>query len=191
MRGLSTALFAPGWTYEKPHETWENSGKTPEASSLFKKQFFEREYTFWALLEPFLNIHGPSLHFSKGLGTTPGFKTCFSFGLGSTTSSDSGISEKAWYNLRKTEYQPSLIVVNEATNQVCGDSGKPSIEEVLPYTSYTSSLCSMFLNQSLFISTIKIDEGPVTVPIFICELSLDPGDVAIFLVTISVRLLNL
>ena len=117
----------------------------------------------WTLIEPYTNLHGPKLQSSEGGDSIPVFKTCFSLGLGS------GANEPAWYNLRKTEFQPNLIVVNEK----------------IPYTCYTSSLCSVLLNQSLFISAR--DESPITVPIFICELSLDPGEVAIFLLTLSVR----
>ena len=123
----------------------------------------------WTLLEPYTNLRGPKLQFSEDGDSIPVFETCFSLGLGSSTSSGSGTNEPAWYNLRKTEFQPNLIVVNEK----------------IPYTCYSSSLCSVLLNQSLFISAR--DESPVTVPIFICELSLDPGEVAIFLLTLSVR----
>ena len=147
----------------------ENSDKTSDASQLFKKEFFEREYTFRTLLEPYVNLHGPKLHFPEVGDAILGFKTCFSLGLGSSTSPGSGTNEQAWYNLRKTEFQPNLIVVNEK----------------ILYTCYSSSLCSVLLNQSLCISVR--DESPITIPIFICELSLDPGEVVIFLLTISVR----
>ena len=154
-----------------------------------KAQFFAREYTFWALLEPYLHFHGPVLHFSEVRNSIAGFRTCFSYGLGSgsATSPDSGKSVPAWYNLRKTEFQPNLIVVYE--NPCCGD-GRHTLKEALPYSSYTSSFCSINLNQSLCISTKSLktnEEGQITVPIFICEFSLDPRDMAIFLLTISVR----
>lgn len=67
---------------------------------------------------------------------------------------------------------------------------KNALKEGLRYTSYTSSLRSVNLNQSLYISTfpLKTDEDQMTVPIFICEFSLDAGDLAIFLLFISVRI---
>ena len=67
---------------------------------------------------------------------------------------------------------------------------KNALKEGLPYTSYTSSLQSVCLNQSLYISTfpIKTDEDQMTVPIFICDFSLDADDLAIFLLLIYVRI---
>ena len=154
-----------------------------------KAQFFVREYTFWALLEPYLNFHGPVLHFSGVGNSILGFKTCFSNGLANTSpfpdSDSDSDSDSSWYNLRKTDFQPSLIVI-----PIFGD-GTHALKEALPYTSYTSSDRPLDLNPSLCISTKSFktknnERGQITVPIFICELSLDPGDVAIFLLTISV-----
>ena len=67
---------------------------------------------------------------------------------------------------------------------------KNALKEGLQYTSYTSSLRSVYQNQSLYISTfpLKTDEDQITVPIFICEFSLDADDLAIFLLLISVRI---
>ena len=162
-----------------------------------------REHTFWGLLEPFLNFHGPNLQSPCESRARAGsgsdslrFKTCFSLGLGS--SPGSGSSGPAWYNLRKMEFQPSLVIVNEEENNdqdVLGTDPAPerrsrSDDETEstrpPYTCYISSRCSVQLNQSLCISAAKSDRAPIIVPIFICELPLDPGDFTIFLLTIKV-----
>ena len=96
---------------------------------MFRTEFFVREHTFWGLLEPFLNFHGPNLQSPgesrAGSSVSLRFKTCFSLGLGSSTGSGS-----AWYNLRKMEFQPSLVVVNEEENNdqdVLGTSLSPLV----------------------------------------------------------------
>ena len=208
LRGLSVAIFAPGWTYEIPHRVWAEAGQTSapaSATQVFRSEFFVREHTFWGLLEPFLNFHGPNLQ-SPGesraqVGSGPvslRFKTCFSLGLGSRTGTGSGGSSggsACWYNLRKMEFQPSLVVVNEEENNdqdVLGTSLPPPTrsrdDPRPPYTCFTSSLRSVKLDQSLCISAAKSDEAPIIVPIFIFELPLDPGESAIFLLTIKVRM---
>ena len=200
LRGLSVAIFAPGWTYEIPHRVWAEAGQTSapaSATQMFRSEFFVREHTFWGLLEPFLNFHGPNLQSPcesrAQLGSGPvslRFKTCFSLGLGSRTGTGSG-GGSAWYNLRKMEFQPSLVVVNEEENNdqdVLGTSLPPRDDPRPSYTCFTSSLRSVKLNQSLCISAAKSDEAPIIVPIFIFELPLDPGESAIFLLTIKVRM---
>ena len=198
-RGLSAAIFAPGWTYEIPHRAWTEAGQaSAPATQMFRSEFFVREHTFWGLLGPFLNFHGPNLQSpcESRAGADSGsdslrFKTCFSLGLGSRTGSGSG--GPAWYNLRKMEFQPSLVVVNEEENNdqdVLGTSLPPSCDDPRPpYTCFTSSRCSVKLDQSLCISAAKSDEAPIIVPIFIFELPLGPGESAIFLLTIKVRMI--
>ena len=200
LRGLSAAIFAPGWTYEIPHRVWTEAGKAAapaQATQMFRSEFFVREHTFWGLLEPFLNFHGPNLQSPSESRARAGsevslrFKTCFSLGLGSNSTGSGG---SAWYNLRKMEFQPSLVVVNEEENNdqdVLGTSLSPSAGNPRPpYTCVTSSLCSLKLNQSLCISSAKSDQASIIVPIFIFELPLDPGESVIFLLTIKVRTTN-
>ena len=196
-RGLSAAIFAPGWTYEIPHRDWTEAGQaSAPATQMFRSEFFVREHTFWGLLEPFLNFHGPNLQSpcESRAGADSGsdslrFKTCFSLGLGSRT----GSGGPAWYNLRKMEFQPSLVVVNEEENNdqdVLGTSLPPSCGDPRPpYTCFTSTRCCVKLDQSLCISAAKSDEAPIIVPIFIFELPLGPGESAIFLLTIKVRMI--
>ena len=203
-RGLSAAIFAPGWTYEIPHRVWTEAGQdSAPATQMFRSEFFVRDHTFWGLLEPFLNFHGPNLQSpcESRAGADSGsdslrFKTCFSLGLGSRTGSGGG---PAWYNLRKMEFQPSLVVVNEEENNdqdVLGTRPSPSTQSQdcdddprPPYTCFTSTRCGVKLDQSLCIAaSSKSDEAPIIVPIFIFELPLDPGESAIFLLTIKVRM---
>ena len=122
-----------------------------------QRQFFVREHTFWGLLEPFLNFHGPNL---QSLGGPPPagpprtrggegggggggprrslrFKTCFSLGLG-RSGAQPAPGPACWYNLTKMEFQPSLVVVNEGENNERDVLGRGSP----PYTCFVSEECS-------------------------------------------------
>lgn len=172
-----------------------------------QRQFFVREHTFWGLLEPFLNFHGPNLqslggpppagpaHTRGGEGGGGGggprgslrFKTCFSLGLGRSGRPGDGSRPApgpgCWYNLTKMEFQPSLVVVNEGENNerdVLGRGSPPP-----PYTCFISEECSFRLSHSLKICS-NSDE-PVTVPIFILELPVHPEESILYTLTLKVR----
>ena len=208
-RGLSVAIFAPGWTYEIPDRERDKIG-----SLEVQKQFFVREHTFWGLLEQFLNFHGPNLESCRDPNRVAQpqrslrFKTCFSLGLGG--GGGGGPTEPAptqwWYNLRKMEFQPSLcVVVNEGENNEQGvlgrnlgsvverteqpqdDNDDKAVNPPPPYTCHTSNDCSYQLNQSLKISNSS-NEKTTTVPIFILELALPTNQETLFLLTLKVSI---
>ena len=213
-RGLSVAIFAPGWTYEIPDRVRDKIGSVE-----VQRRFFVREHTFWGLLEQFLNFHGPNLescrdpHRVAEPQCSLRFQTCFSLGLGS----GAGCGPVApaptwwWYNLRKMEFQPSLCVVaNEGENNdvgvlgtvLCTGVGKEGTEAQddnddkavnppappLPgYTCHTSDDCSYKLNQSLKMFNCS-NEKTTTVPIFILELALPTNQETLFLLTLKVSI---
>ena len=188
--GLSVAIFAPGWTYELAHRDRDNLGPAGVHA-----MFHAREHTFWGLLQPFLNFHAPNLQSSCDQNSVVGakdslrFKTCFSLGRGLCSRDGSGPD---WYNLRKMEFQPSIVVVNE------GENNDPSVldrEEQRPgsqshdtiantgYHSHVSDDCSYKLSQSLKI----VSKEKTTVPIFLVELPLKPDESVLFILTFKVR----
>ena len=190
--GLSVAIFAPGWTYEIAHRDRDKLGPAGVHT-----MFHTREHTFWGLLEPFLNFHAPNLQSSCDQNSVVGakdslrFKTCFSLGRGlCSTGSDSD-----WYNLRKMEFQPSIVVVNE------GENNDPSVldRELRPpddqshditgnpgYHSHVSDECPYKLSQSLKI----VSREKTTIPIFLMNLPLKPNESILFIFTFKVSKIN-
>jgi len=171
-KGLSVALFAPGWTYE-----------IPSRDGLAERQFFAREHTFWGLLEPFLNFHGPNLKsWCKARGLPNQYKshsvfqTCFSLGRGSCQPARPG-----WFNLKKMEFQPSLFVVNEGENNDVAGLDTTRRPHNLPYSCFTTDTCSFNQSQCLKIAA----EGTQTVPLFLVDLQMEKDDALLFVLTIK------
>jgi len=169
--GLSVALFAPGWTYE-----------IPSREGLVERQFFVREHTFWGLLEPFLNFHGPNLQSwwtARGLPNQYSrhsvFRTCFSLGRGSCKQGSAG-----WFNLKKMEFQASLPVVNGGENNDVDGLGTARRPPNLPYSCFTTDTCSFNQSQCLKI----VSEGTRTIPIFLLNFQLEKDDALLFVLTL-------
>ena len=168
--GLSVALFAPGWTYE-----------IPSREGLAERQFFVREHTFWGLLEPFLNFHGPNLQSSwRGLANQyrshSVFQTCFSLGRGSCKQGRPG-----WFNLKKMEFQPSLLIVNGGENNDVDGLGTARRPHNLPYSCFTTDTCSFNQSQCLKIAA----EGTQTVPLFILNIQVEKDDAILFVLILK------
>lgn len=170
--GLSVALFAPGWTYE-----------IPSREGLAERQFFVREHTFWGLLEPFLNFHGPNLQSSwraRGLANQyrshSVFQTCFSLGRGSCKQGRPG-----WFNLKKMEFQPSLLIVNGGENNDVDGLGTARRPHNLPYSCFTTDTCSFNQSQCLKIAA----EGTRTVPLFILNIQVEKDDAMLFVLILK------
>lgn len=170
--GLSVALFAPGWTYE-----------IPSREGLVERQFFVREHTFWGLLEPFLNFHGPNLQSSWTAGVFPNqysyhsvFRTCFSLGRAACKQGTPG-----WFNLKKMEFQASLLVVNGGENNDADGLGATRRPPNLPYSCFTTDTCSFNQSQCLQVDA----EGTRTVPLFILHTQLGKDDALLFVLTVK------
>jgi len=170
--GLSVALFAPGWTYE-----------IPSREGLVERQFFVREHTFWGLLEPFLNFHGPNLQSSWTARGLPNqysyhsvFRTCFSLGRGSCNQDSPG-----WFNLKKMEFQASLPVVNGGENNDVDGLGTARRPPNLPYSCFTTDTCSFNLSQCLKIES----EGRRTIPLFLLNIQLGKDDAMLCVLTLK------
>lgn len=171
--GLSVALFAPGWTYE-----------IPSREGLAERQFFVREHTFWGLLEPFLNFHGPNLQSSWTARGLPNqyryhsvFQTCFSLGRGPCKQGRPG-----WFNLKKMEFQASLLVVNGGENNDVAVLGAGALRPPnLPYSCFTTDTCSFNQSQCLRVEA----EGTRTIPLFVLNFHSGKDDAMLFVLTLK------
>lgn len=172
--GLSVAVFAPGWTYE-----------IPSREGLAERQFFVREHTFWGLLEPFLNFHGPNLQSSwvqaRGLPNQYSYHSVFRtrFGLGRGPCKP---GRPSWFNLKKMEFQASLLVVNGGENNDVAVLGAGARRPPnLPYSCFTTDTCSFNQSQCLRVEA----EGTRTVPLFVLNFHLGKDDAMLFVLTLK------
>ena len=149
-------------------------------------------------LQPFLDFAGPNLDscrwpesgLSGQLPTSPHclFRTCFSLGRGRWRE-PSRTTPTAWFNLKKMEFQPSLLSllrVNEGENNeetVLGWSHGP-VRDNPPYSSHIADSDSREQTQSLQISVTGRQN--ITVPIFLIFLELEKDDEVLFLLNVKV-----
>lgn len=153
-KGLSSAIFAPGWTYEIPFR----EGKLD--------QFWWREELFWDRLGHLLTYRGPSLAPTQHSPHLI-FSTGFSAGRGQSP---------PWYNLKYLEFQPSLPAcpLQDFLPQGGPQEQQPPARDAALYACYTTDTRFYRPSQSLCIS----GKDPSTVvPLFLLDLSIQGGSV--------------
>ena len=176
-------------------------------SILFNLTLFKTKWSLSAVrlqpttasLQPFLDFAGPNLDscrlaevgLSGRLTTSPHclFRTCFSLGRGRWRD-PSSTTPSAWFNLKKMEFQPSLLLrVNEGENneQAVLDWSHGPARDTLLYSSHITDSNSFKPSQSLQISVPGQEN--ITIPIFLIFLELEKDDEILFLLNVKVMLL--
>jgi len=160
--GLSTAIFAPGWTFE-----------SSLTDKVLNKDYLIKEHLFWSKLDPYLSFHALKFDLNyAGSFKEPRliFETNFHTGR-----------NKDIFHLLSMETQPSLPCVDHQTMRgtACYEdmmSSTSSISQasgpsVLTYSCHTTDPKSEGeTGLNLFCSTNVPGESKVTVPLLLVEL---------------------
>eukprot|EP00088_Acartia_fossae_P023032 TRINITY_DN2410_c0_g1_i2.p1 TRINITY_DN2410_c0_g1~~TRINITY_DN2410_c0_g1_i2.p1 ORF type:complete len:563 (-),score=80.24 TRINITY_DN2410_c0_g1_i2:187-1875(-) len=159
-QGLSTAIFAPGWTYES----------SLNEDKVLSEDYFEKEHLFWDKLRPYLNFHAICIPIDKDDGSTEPkliFETSFHCGR-----------EKTSYHLLSMQPQPSLPIVDKHLKTISGcgrrEGGPPTPSDKSQYSCHTTDPQSDNEVPSL---TIQVQQANTTVPLFLMDLSPQGSDV--------------
>jgi len=166
--GLSTAIFAPGWTYESSLK-----------DDVLSEEYLLKEHLFWTKLEPYLSFHAIKL-----LSGSKGDNSCESR-LIFESNFHTG-REKNSFHLLSMQTQPSLPCIDQITmkDSLCSDSLLFSACNTLgpdksQYSCHTIDPQKSVSNESCGLS-LCIRRAPVTVPVFL--VNLEPDGAAIIFV---------
>ncbi|EAT37497.1 AAEL010527-PA [Aedes aegypti] len=93
---FSTAIFAPGWTYESLEESMRRDQLNPVQCN---DRFLKLNDRFWNLLWKYLYVRGP---------TELPFYTSFCLGSGKIRNRLGKTLDESWFNLSRQGFQPSI-----------------------------------------------------------------------------------